>query len=82
MNSTCLNDDSLGPSVRGCRGDFDFTIKFERIFLSIIPASLFVALSIPRVVLLYHWNRIVGATWLQFLKLVRTASQPKLILPD
>ncbi|KAG5794653.1 hypothetical protein H9Q69_006287 [Fusarium xylarioides] len=40
MSSTCLNDGSLGPGVQGCRGDFDFTQKFERIFLSIIPTAV------------------------------------------
>jgi hypothetical protein len=74
--SFCLNDDSLGPSVRGCRGDFDFTIKFERLFLAIIPTAIFVALSLSRVALLLQKPRIVGAIWLQFIKLVRNLIRP------
>ncbi|KAF5000296.1 hypothetical protein FDECE_11257 [Fusarium decemcellulare] len=70
MTSTfCLNDGSLGPSVRGCRGDFDFTQKFERIFLSIIPAAVFVAAAFARVAVLSQRPRIVGGVVLQGLKL-------------
>ncbi|KAK7398601.1 hypothetical protein QQX98_012010 [Neonectria punicea] len=58
-STLCLNDDSLGPIVRGCRGDFDFTVKFERIFLSIVPAGVFVALSLVRLVTLLPKPRIV-----------------------
>lgn len=76
MASACINDDSFGPNVRGCRGDFDFTIRFERIFLAIIPTSIFIALSIPRIAFLLQKPKIVGAVWLQFLKLVRASSSP------
>ncbi|KAI0398870.1 ABC transporter [Xylaria palmicola] len=57
--SVCLNDDSLGPIVRGCRGDFDFTIRFEKIFLSIVPAGVFLVLSLVRLAILIHRPRIV-----------------------
>ncbi|KAH7271040.1 P-loop containing nucleoside triphosphate hydrolase protein [Fusarium solani] len=66
--SLCLNDGSLGPGVRGCRGDFDFTQKFERIFLQIIPAAVFVAAAFARVVVLSQRSRIVGGLVLQSLK--------------
>lgn len=33
-------DESLGPAVQDCRGDFDFTISFEQYLFSILPASL------------------------------------------
>ncbi|RSL98853.1 hypothetical protein CEP52_010121 [Fusarium oligoseptatum] len=66
--SLCLNDGSLGPGVRGCRGDFDFTQKFERIFLQIIPAAVFVAAAFARVVVLSQRSRIVGGLFLQSLK--------------
>ncbi|KAF6809553.1 ABC multidrug transporter [Colletotrichum sojae] len=69
MSSQCLNDDSLGPGVQGCRGDFDFTLRFERIFLAIIPAAVFVALSLPRIVYLSRRSRIVGAKTVQSIKL-------------
>ncbi|KAF4983690.1 hypothetical protein FZEAL_957 [Fusarium zealandicum] len=70
MSSTlCLNDGSLGPGVRGCRGDFDFTQKFERIFLCIIPAAVFVAAAFARVAVLSQRPRIVGGIVLQSIKL-------------
>ncbi|GKT51184.1 ABC transporter fum19 [Colletotrichum spaethianum] len=69
MSSRCLNDDSLGPGVQGCRGDFDFTLRFERIFLAIIPAAVFAALSLPRIAYLSRKPRIVGAKTVQTIKL-------------
>jgi len=68
--SGCPDDDSLGPAVQGCRGDFDFTLKFEKIFFSIIPAAVFLAASLPRVVYLIRRTTIVGGTALKILKLV------------
>ena len=71
MSSTlCLNDGSFGPTVEGCRGDFDFTQKFERIILSIIPAAVFVAAALARVAVLSQNKRIVGGVVFQYLKLV------------
>ncbi|KAM0421107.1 hypothetical protein ACHAPT_011178 [Fusarium lateritium] len=67
-SSLCLNDGTLGPGVRGCRGDFDFTQKFERIFLEIIPAAVFVAAAFARVAVLSQRPRIVGGVVLQSLK--------------
>ncbi|KAL3293563.1 ABC transporter [Colletotrichum asianum] len=69
MSSRCLNDDSLGPGVQGCRGNFDFTLRFERIFLAIIPAAVFAALSLPRIAYLARKPRIVGAKSIQAIKL-------------
>lgn len=67
----CLNDDSFGPAVRGCRDDFDFTITFERIFFGIIPTAVFIPLCLTRLAYLLQRPRIVGGVPLQFLKLVR-----------
>ncbi|RGP60633.1 hypothetical protein FLONG3_10802 [Fusarium longipes] len=79
MNSTCLNDGAWGPGVRGCRGDFDFTQKFERIFFSIIPTVIFIASAIARVAVLAQRERIVNGVVLQAAKLaflvVYTATQ-------
>ncbi|KAK2022803.1 ABC transporter [Colletotrichum zoysiae] len=69
MGSICLNDDSFGPAVLGCRGDFDFTLRFESIFLSIVPAAVFAALSLPRVAYLSQKPRIVSAKSIETLKL-------------
>ncbi|KAM7216440.1 canalicular multispecific organic anion transporter 1 [Rhypophila decipiens] len=67
--TSCLNDEALGPAVQGCRGDFDFTIKFESIFLSMIPAAIFTAVSLPRIVHLNRQPAIIGGTLLRFAKL-------------
>ncbi|KAE9583262.1 ABC transporter [Colletotrichum fructicola] len=69
---SCPNDDSIGPSVQGCRNDFDFTLKFERIFLEILPATLFIALSIPRIIILVRRPKIVGGISFQCIKLAAT----------
>ncbi|KAJ4254441.1 hypothetical protein NW762_010039 [Fusarium torreyae] len=69
MSSTCLNDGSFGPGVRGCRGDFDFTQKFERIFLSIIPTAVFIAATFARIAVLSQRKRIVGGVILQSVKI-------------
>ncbi|RBR23238.1 uncharacterized protein FIESC28_03980 [Fusarium coffeatum] len=68
MASSCLNDGSWGPGVRGCRGDFDFTQKFERIFFSIIPTVVFIAAAIGRVAVLVQRERIVNGIVLQSVK--------------
>ncbi|KXX77725.1 Canalicular multispecific organic anion transporter 1 [Madurella mycetomatis] len=68
--SGCLDDESFGPTVRGCRGDFDFTIKFERIFFSLIPAPVFIALALARIVHLTRKPIIVSGRLLRVSKLV------------
>lgn len=50
--SACLNDAAFGPTVRGCRGNFDFTLKFEMIFLDALPTSLFIIVFLIRIVYL------------------------------
>ncbi|KAI1780252.1 P-loop containing nucleoside triphosphate hydrolase protein [Hypoxylon cercidicola] len=66
--SGCLNDESFGPTVQGCRGDFDFTIMFEKIFFALIPSAVFIALCLPRVVYLTRKPAIVGGAFLQYIK--------------
>ncbi|UKZ49169.1 hypothetical protein TrVGV298_003412 [Trichoderma virens] len=46
--SACANDDAFGPAVKGCRGNFDFTIAFEKSILSILPNACFVILAALR----------------------------------
>lgn len=70
MSSACLNDDSFGPGVQGCRGDFDFTQKFERIFLSIIPTVVFITGTFARVAVLSQRERIVSGIVIQSVKVV------------
>lgn len=69
--SSCISDASFGPAVRGCRGDFDFTLKFEKIFLSIIPTSVFLAISLPRLVYLTRRPTIIRGLVLRSIKSVR-----------
>jgi ATP-binding cassette subfamily C (CFTR/MRP) protein 1 len=66
----CLDDGSLGPAVDGCRGNFDFTLKFEKIFFSLIPASIFIVFALLRIVLLIRQPQIVGGYLLRGAKLV------------
>ncbi|PVH82064.1 P-loop containing nucleoside triphosphate hydrolase protein [Cadophora sp. DSE1049] len=69
--SGCLNDESIGPAVEGCRGNFDFTIKFERICFMLIPTTVFIAICIPRILYLIHRPVIVyGGKLVQVTKLV------------
>ncbi len=68
--SGCLNDNSIGPDVRGCRDDFDFTLKFERVVLSIVPAAVFIALAFARIAYLLRTPQTVGGVWFKFVKLV------------
>lgn len=72
MASICPDDSSFGPTVRGCRDDFDFTVTFETIVLSLIPASVFVALAAARIGFLARRSRIVDAAAFQYIKLVCT----------
>lgn len=69
----CINDESLGPTVEGCRGDFDFTVKFEKGFFMLIPATLFIAISPPRLPYLIRRPVIVdgGGRLFQSAKIVR-----------
>lgn len=68
--SGCTNDNSFGPIVQGCRGDFDFTLRFQNIILGILPAAIFILLALTRVATLAFRSRIVGGKVLQFTKLV------------
>ncbi|KAI0894640.1 ABC multidrug transporter [Annulohypoxylon nitens] len=63
------NDQSLGPNVLGCRGDFDFTIRFEQLFFSLVPAVIFILASPWRIALLARRPTIVGAPLLRLAKI-------------
>ncbi|KAM5360718.1 hypothetical protein ACJA88_014729 [Fusarium oxysporum] len=67
----CLNDDSLGPAVRGCRGNFDFTVVFEDVVFVIVPAIAFICLGFLRISKLCRCHRpIVGPSAVQWTKLL------------
>ncbi|KAL2075027.1 hypothetical protein VTL71DRAFT_8807 [Oculimacula yallundae] len=57
--SGCGDDRSFGPAIRGCRSEFDFTIRFENIFFSLIPCSVFAAVSVIRILVLLRQPKIV-----------------------
>ncbi|EXA54769.1 hypothetical protein FOVG_02176 [Fusarium oxysporum f. sp. pisi HDV247] len=66
----CLNDDSLGPAVRGCRGNFDFTVAFEDVVFVIVPAIAFICLGFLRISKLCRCHRpIVAPSAFQWTKL-------------
>ncbi|PYI12622.1 P-loop containing nucleoside triphosphate hydrolase protein [Aspergillus sclerotiicarbonarius CBS 121057] len=67
--SRCVDDTSFGPAVRRCRDNFDFTLKFELLFFAIIPASIFLGLSLPRIVLLARRRVLVTGSWFLTTKL-------------
>lgn len=68
--ANCVDDSAFGPIVKGCRGDFDFTLKFENIILSMLPSAVFIALSVPRVIFLARRPSIAGGAILQYTKIV------------
>lgn len=69
--SACLNDDSLEPAVRGCRGNFDFTVAFEDVAFAIVPATAFICLGLLRILALCRRRRpVVGSSAVQWTKLV------------
>ncbi|KAJ5936393.1 hypothetical protein N7454_005028 [Penicillium verhagenii] len=70
MTVYCVNDDSFGPIVQDCLGNFDFTLKFEKIILSILPSAIFIALSLPRVIFLAGKSRTKSGATFQIVKLV------------
>jgi ATP-binding cassette subfamily C (CFTR/MRP) protein 1 len=44
MNSSVCSsssDDAFGPQVQDCRGGLDFTLRFEHVIFTIVPASAF-----------------------------------------
>lgn len=41
VNQTATQDEQIGPTLRGHDVQFDFTLLFERVTLSILPSALF-----------------------------------------
>ena len=78
--SECLNDNSFGPHVLGCRDDFDFTLQFEQIFLSILPACIFMSAAFVRLVMLVRRPTMVGGFVFCLIKLVSILA-PSLATP-
>ncbi|KAI0476031.1 ABC multidrug transporter [Xylariaceae sp. FL0804] len=74
MSTSGCNDQSIGPSVRGCRGGFDFTIEFEQLVFSLVPSALFILVSLWRVWVLARRPVIVDAPLFQLAKLTTVIS--------
>ncbi|OAR02916.1 hypothetical protein LLEC1_04254 [Akanthomyces lecanii] len=68
----CNNDNTLGPSVSGCRDDFDFTTLFEQVVFTLVPASIFIVGSFASAATLLRRPVIVLAPWILNLKLFVT----------
>lgn len=68
--TNCLNDDDFGPVVKGCRDDFDFTLKFELTIFSLVPSSLFILFALLRCLQLHKRRKIVDAKLFLAAKLV------------
>lgn len=68
--SDCQDDQSFGPTVRGCRDDFDFTVRFENIFFALVPSSAFVACSLLRILFLLQRPRVLQSRILASCKLL------------
>ncbi|KAH6694276.1 P-loop containing nucleoside triphosphate hydrolase protein [Leptodontidium sp. MPI-SDFR-AT-0119] len=63
-------ENSFGPTVKICRGGFDFTALFEQVFLSIIPSAIFLVLLAFRLVLLRRESPKVNCGYLLPAKIV------------
>ncbi|KAI9932592.1 hypothetical protein ASPWEDRAFT_101029 [Aspergillus wentii DTO 134E9] len=70
MNSQQCENNSFGPTVSDCRGNFDFTKTFEDIFFAIVPAVLFLLAACLRIEYLRRQPRIVQGISYQILKLI------------
>ncbi|KAK4444565.1 ABC transporter [Podospora aff. communis PSN243] len=70
--AACLNDDSFGLTVVGCRDNFDFTRTFEQSILSIAPSALMISFACARLSYLFY-RPIVVHGGQRFLLLKATA---------
>lgn len=71
--NVCEADFAFGPTVTGCRGDFDFTLLFEKTILSIVPSlAIIIALAV-RLPQLRSKPAVIGGNWYRNLKLVSHA---------
>lgn len=63
--SICLSaDNAFGPQLKGCSGQFDFTLLFEQSILSILPSALLLLLSPLRILQLqYHDTKTRRNSW-------------------
>jgi hypothetical protein len=62
--------DVWGPQVHGCGSDFDFTLLFQEVVLSISPLVVGICWAVLRIWKLMRRNAVVAAPVLRILKLV------------
>ncbi|KAK8079856.1 hypothetical protein PG997_007674 [Apiospora hydei] len=68
-NCALTNDGWSGPTVQGCRDDFDFTLSFEQYIFTILPASALLIVAPLRIFHLRKLPVVVGGSILRHLKL-------------
>ena len=71
----CENDGAFGPAVRGCRGNFDFTRKFEAIVFSILPSACYVVLAGMRLTYISRHPHITDNYLLRTIKAVSSLNK-------
>ncbi|PVH92952.1 hypothetical protein DM02DRAFT_697942, partial [Periconia macrospinosa] len=74
-NTTTQNcssvDNTIGPYAgEHCRGDFDFTLFFGEVFLSIVPLALLLVIAPFRIVYLWRKQTKVSRSSLLFMKMI------------
>lgn len=79
MNATSAAGHALtaegwfGPTVQGCRDNFDFTLSFEQYIFTILPASALLIVAPLRIFHLRKLPAVVRGSLLRRLKLVRSS---------
>jgi hypothetical protein len=63
-------DTEYGALLLQDTGGFDFNLRFEQLFFTIVPSSLFIVASCSRMGFLVHRRKIVHAATLQYIKCV------------
>ncbi|OBT61047.1 hypothetical protein VE03_09160 [Pseudogymnoascus sp. 23342-1-I1] len=63
-------DDTFGPTVKGCRDDFDFTLLFEQGIMTLAPAAFLLLLMLPRIYQLNMLNLKTKRNWLYWSKCI------------
>lgn len=66
----CAVDNTFGPAVTDCCGNFDFTLLFEESILSILPSAIFLLIVPSRLLHVYRGSKKVRRSLLQILKMV------------
>ncbi|KAK8931550.1 ABC transporter FUM19 [Metarhizium anisopliae] len=69
------HDETFGSAIQGYRGDCDFTMKFKSILFAIIPATIFIATCLPRIMYLLQSTTVVGHCFLRYVKLLHEVHQ-------